>query len=210
VHAASARAAFARGGVGDHIALLRVYQGWAESGFSRAWCREHFVQDRSMKRARDVREQLEGLCARVEIEVVSVLDAREGSPAEFGAAEGSETARASDGGAETIARAVCAGFFAHAASLQKNGSYRTTKHGHSVAVHPGSALFQADPPPEWVLYHELVFTSKEFMRQVLPIQRRWLTETASHFYKAAEIEGGASGRRMPSSKGRARGKAARG
>ena len=40
---------------------------WAESGYSSQWCYENFVQFRSMRRARDVREQLEGLLERVEV-----------------------------------------------------------------------------------------------------------------------------------------------
>ena len=31
-------------------------------------------------------------------------------------------------------------------------------------IHPNSSLFQEQP--RWVIYHELVFTTKEFMRQV--------------------------------------------
>ena len=31
-------------------------------------------------------------------------------------------------------------------------------------IHPSSALFQRQP--DWVIYHELVLTSKEYMREV--------------------------------------------
>ena len=44
---------------------------WIESGYSTQWCYENFIQFRSMKRARDVRDQLEGLMERIEVEVVS-------------------------------------------------------------------------------------------------------------------------------------------
>lgn len=44
---------------------------WLETGFSTQWCFENFIQHRSMKRARDVRDQLEGLMERVEIEPTS-------------------------------------------------------------------------------------------------------------------------------------------
>ena len=44
---------------------------WVETGYSTQWCFENFIQHRSMKRARDVREQLEGLMERVEIEISS-------------------------------------------------------------------------------------------------------------------------------------------
>ena len=32
------------------------------------WCYENYVQVRSLNKARDIREQLEGLCERVEVE----------------------------------------------------------------------------------------------------------------------------------------------
>lgn len=35
----------------------------------------------------------------------------------------------------------------------------------TVMIHPNSSLFQEQP--RWVIYHELVFTTKEFMRQVV-------------------------------------------
>lgn len=44
---------------------------WVESGYSTQWCYENFIQFRSMRRARDVRDQLEGLMDRIEVEVVS-------------------------------------------------------------------------------------------------------------------------------------------
>lgn len=44
---------------------------WVESGYSTQWCFENFIQFRSMRRARDVREQLEGLMDRIEVELCS-------------------------------------------------------------------------------------------------------------------------------------------
>jgi pre-mRNA-splicing factor ATP-dependent RNA helicase DHX16 len=46
-------------------------QAWAETAFSSQFCFEAFVQLRSMKRARDIRDQLVGLMERVEIDMVS-------------------------------------------------------------------------------------------------------------------------------------------
>jgi ATP-dependent RNA helicase DHX8/PRP22 len=41
-----------------------------------------------------------------------------------------------------------------------------------VYIHPSSSLFQQQP--DWVLYHELVLTTKEYMREVLAIDPQWL------------------------------------
>jgi ATP-dependent RNA helicase DHX8/PRP22 len=53
-----------------------------------------------------------------------------------------------------------------------------------VFIHPSSALFNKNP--EWVLYHELVLTTKEYMRNVIAIDAKWLVELAPNFYKRSD------------------------
>lgn len=36
-------------------------------------------------------------------------------------------------------------------------------------------------------YHELAFTSKEYMRNVIPIEPDWLVEIAPHYYQGTEL-----------------------
>lgn len=90
---------------GDHLSLLNVYNQWAETDYSTQWCYENYIQYRSMKRARDVRDQLVGLMERVEIEIVSCLP--ETMP---------------------VRKAITAGYFYHIARLSKGGNYKTAKH----------------------------------------------------------------------------------
>lgn len=179
VHADNARINFNKPS-GDHLTLLNVYNQWKESNYSMQWCFENFVQFRSMKRARDVRDQIEGLLERVEIDPTSV----------------------GDDDHVPIRKAITAGYFYHTAQLQRSGAYRTLKHKQAVQIHPSSSLFQL--LPRWVLYHELVFTTKEFMRQVIEIEPEWLVEIAPHYYKQSEIMD-ASKRKMPKKAGRAGG-----
>merc|ERR1711865_825913 len=89
---------------------------------------------------------------------------------------------------EHILKAITAGFFYHTAKLTKAGNYRTIKHNHMVHIHPQSTLFKEETPPKWLLYHELMFTTKEFMRQVIIIKPEWLVEIAPHYYRPKEIE----------------------
>ncbi|KAM4579651.1 pre-mRNA-splicing factor ATP-dependent RNA helicase DHX16 [Odontesthes bonariensis] len=176
VHADNARMNFVVPG-GDHLVLLNVYTQWVESGFSTQWCYENFIQFRSMRRARDVRDQLEGLMDRIEVEVVSC-----------------------DGDGMPIRKAVTAGYFYHTARLSKGG-YKTVKHQQTVYVHPNSSLFEEQP--RWLIYHELVFTTKEFMRQVIEIESGWLLEVAPHYYKSKELEDSSS-KKMPRKQGKAK------
>eukprot|EP01099_Mayorella_cantabrigiensis_P002926 TRINITY_DN2315_c1_g1_i1.p1 TRINITY_DN2315_c1_g1~~TRINITY_DN2315_c1_g1_i1.p1 ORF type:complete len:1050 (-),score=283.26 TRINITY_DN2315_c1_g1_i1:113-3175(-) len=157
IHADKAKVNFHRP-QGDHLTLLTVYNQWKETNYSTQWCFENFIQFRSMKRARDIRDQLEALLERVEVPLISNLNSH-----------------------EDIRKCITSGFFYHTARLETSGTYRTIKHKQSVHIHPNSALFQN--LPKWLIYHELVFTSKEFMRQVIEIEPKWLVEIAPHYYK---------------------------
>lgn len=64
-------------------------------------------------------------------------------------------------------------------------------------IHPSSLLFKLNP--EWIVYHELVFTTKEYMRNVCEISADWLLEIAPHFYKEKDIKG--EKRKMPKNTG---------
>jgi HrpA-like RNA helicase len=44
---------------GDHLTLLAVYEAWKAAKFSNPWCFENFIQARSMRRAQDVRKQVQ-------------------------------------------------------------------------------------------------------------------------------------------------------
>ena len=177
IHADTARKNFFHPG-GDHISLLNVYNQWAQTDYSTQWCFENFIQHRSMKRARDIRDQLEALLERVEIEIVS-------NPLDT----------------QAIRRAITSGYFYHTARLSKGGHYKTVKHNQTVMIHPNSALFE--DLPRWVIYHELVFTTKEYMRNVVEIENKWLLEVAPHYYKAKELED-STVKKMPKQMGKAK------
>ncbi|KAL4558218.1 hypothetical protein LXL04_036416 [Taraxacum kok-saghyz] len=147
LHADNARLNFHTGNVGDHVALLRVYNSWMESNYSTQWCYENYIHVRSMKRARDIR-----------------------------------------------------GYFSQSAKLQKNGSYMKVKNPQTVFIHPSSGL--AEVVPMWVVYHELVQTSKEYMRQVSEVKPEWLVEVAPHYYQVKDVEDLVS-KKLPRGKGRA-------
>mmetsp|Transcript_15244 Transcript_15244/g.32017 ORF Transcript_15244/g.32017 Transcript_15244/m.32017 type:complete len:1035 (+) Transcript_15244:77-3181(+) len=163
LHADNARKNFHKVG-GDHLTLMHVYKQWEETGFSLNWCMENYLQNRSLKRARDIREQLVDMLEKVEIEMTS-------NPNDI------------DG----IRKSILSGFFYHTARLRKDGSYVTVKHPHTVEIHPQSALFGATP--KLVCYHELVLTTKEYMRQCCEIKPEWLLEVAPHFYQSKDLDG---------------------
>jgi ATP-dependent RNA helicase DHX8/PRP22 len=79
---------------------------------------------------------------------------------------------------------MTAGFFNHACRKDPQEGYKSIADNQQVYIHPSSALFNSNP--EWVIYHELVMTSKEYMREVLAIEPRWLLEVAPKYFKPVE------------------------
>ncbi|KAI6779006.1 Pre-mRNA-splicing factor ATP-dependent RNA helicase-like protein [Emericellopsis cladophorae] len=148
---------------GDHLTLLNVYNGWKNSGFSNPWCFENFIQARAMRLAKDIRNQLEDTMKRHRHPIASC---------------GRNT--------QKVRQALCAGFFRNTARKDPQEGYKTLIEGTPVYLHPSSALFGKQA--EWVVYHTLVLTSKEYMHYTTSIEPKWLVEAAPTFFKVAPTD----------------------
>jgi len=146
---------------GDHLTLLAVYEAWKNTGYSNPWCFENFIQARSLRRALDVRKQLLQIMDRQKIDIISC---------------GKNWVK--------VRKAIVSGFFTHAAKKDPQEGYKTLTEGQTVYLHPSSSLFHKNP--DWVIYHELVLTSKEYMREVTAIDPKWLPEFAPKFFRQAD------------------------
>jgi len=146
---------------GDHLTLLTVYNSWKNNRFSNPWCHENYIQARAMRRAQDVRKQILTIMDRYKLDMVSC---------------GKNYNR--------VRKAICSGFFTHAARKDPQEGYRTMVEGQPVYIHPSSALFNKNP--DWVIYHELVLTTKEYMREMTQIEPKWLVELAPKFFKQCD------------------------
>lgn len=158
---------------GDHLLLLNLWNQWKDTGYSSQWCQDNFVQYKTLKRAKEVREQLERLCYNA-----GMYDETDES---VDLAPEEKTLR--------LQKAILAGFFTNVARLAKMGdSFRTMKKNQTVCLHPSSCIYKQKPPPKLVLYHELVLTSKEYMRNCMVIDEEWLAEVAPHYYSSKELD----------------------
>ena len=146
---------------GDHLTLLSVYQAWEASNFSNPWCHENYMQARSMRRAQDVRTQLVTIMDKYSMDIVSAKK-----------------------NVVKVRKCIVAGFFMNAAKKDPQEGYKTMQEGTQVFIHPSSALFNKGP--EWVIYGDLLLTTKEYMRNVLAVDAKWLVELAPKFFKKAD------------------------
>ena len=83
-----------------------------------------------------------------------------------------------------VRRAICSGFFRHAAKKDPQEGYKTLVEGTPIYIHPSSALFNR--APEWLVYHELILTTREYCHNVTAVEPKWLVEVAPQFFKVAD------------------------
>ncbi len=146
---------------GDHLTLLAVYEAWKHNKFSNPWCYENFLHARSLRRAQDVRKQILQIMDRHKLDIVSCGK-----------------------NYNKVRKAICSGFFHHAAKKDPQEGYRTLSDGTPCYIHPSSALFNRNP--EMLIYNELTTTTKEYMRNVIQIEAKWLIEVAPRYFKQAD------------------------
>ncbi|KAL9085835.1 MAG: hypothetical protein Q9159_004500 [Coniocarpon cinnabarinum] len=146
---------------GDHLTLLNAFESWQRNGEAFAWCKENYIQFRSMKRAKDVREQLIGIMQRHRLPIIN-----------------------SNRDTHRIRQALVSGMFKNTARKDPHEGYKTLTEQQPVAMHPSSALF--GKTADFVVYHSLVETVKEYMHCCSIIDAKWLPELAPNFFKVAD------------------------
>ncbi|KAM3735164.1 hypothetical protein ACB098_10G068400 [Castanea mollissima] len=137
---------------GDHLTLLNVYHAYKQNNEDPSWCYENFVNQRALKAADNVRQQLVRIMSRFNLRLCST---------DFNSRDYYINIR----------KAMLAGYFMQVAHLERTGHYLTVKDNQVVHLHPSNCL---DHKPEWVIYNEYVLTSRNFIRTVTDIRGEWL------------------------------------
>jgi len=147
----------------DHLTLLNVYQQWQVAGYSSSWCAEHFVHAKSMRKVREIRAQL-----------LDIMKSQKLSHISCGS------------GWDIVRKAICSAYFHQAARLKGIGEYVNARTGMPCHLHPTSALYGLGFTPDYIVYHDLVMTTKEYMQQVTAVDAEWLAELGPMFYSVKE------------------------
>lgn len=79
-------------------------------------------------------------------------------------------------------KAICSGYFHNAAKLKGIGEYSNLRSFAPCHLHPSSALYGMGCTPDYVVYHEVVITTKEYMRNVTAVDAEWLSELGPMFF----------------------------
>ncbi|KAI0290573.1 pre-mRNA splicing factor [Russula brevipes] len=135
----------------DHLSLLNVFNQWKSHGYRDDWAMRHFLHPKLLRKAREVRVQLEDIMKFQKMAIIS-------AGTDF----------------DIIRKAICSGYFHQTARVKGIGEFVNIRSGLPTHLHPTSALSGLGYTPSYVIYHELILTSKEYMTQVTAVDPYWL------------------------------------
>ncbi|KAG7029250.1 putative pre-mRNA-splicing factor ATP-dependent RNA helicase DEAH4 [Cucurbita argyrosperma subsp. argyrosperma] len=151
-------------GWGDHIQLLQIFELWDQENYDVNWCKDRELQVRGMLFVKDVRKQLCQIMQKIAKGSLDVWTSRnqKESRAEYW----------------NLRKALCVGYANQLAErmIHHNG-YRTLSFKPQVVqVHPSSVMKPDEDGKfaDYVVYHELITTSRPFMRNVCAVQVEWV------------------------------------
>lgn len=147
----------------DHLTLLHVYSQWRMNGHSDGWCVKHFLHPKTLRRAKEIREQLQDIMAMQKMDITSC---------------GTDW--------DVIRKCICSGYYHQAAKVKGIGEYINLRTSVTIQLHPTSALYGLGYLPDYVVYHELILTSKEYMSCVTSVDPHWLADLGAVFYSIKE------------------------
>jgi len=156
----------------DHLTFLNVYQQWRKNGYSAGWAGEHFIHAKSLKKVREVRQQLAEIMEQRKMEIITC---------------GTDW--------DIIRKCICSSYFQQAARLKGLGEYVNLRTGMPCHLHPTSALFGMGFTPDYIVYHELIMTAKEYMMCVTAVDGHWLAELGPMFYSVKDSDKSRTDRR---------------
>lgn len=143
----------------DHLTYLNIFLQWKSSGYSTNWCTDHFIHAKSMRKVREIRQQLKDIMECQKMPLMSC---------------GQDW--------DIIRKCICSAYFHQAARIKSIGEYVNLRTGMPCHLHPTSALYGCGFTPDYVVYHELFMTYKEYMQCITAVDGEWLAELGPMFF----------------------------
>lgn len=137
---------------GDTLTLLNVYNAFVNPRLgkrSARWCATHRLNLKALSRAVAIRSQMQRYMVRF----------------------GIDPTVSCEGDSQRLVKCIVHGYFKNAARRDGRGQWCSVRENAPLHIHPSSVLFNRLPPSGWVVFSEVLQTTKNFMRDVTVIQR---------------------------------------
>lgn len=201
---------------GDFITLINIYDAWIKvqynslrnllsdgsiikAGKSKMWSSRSYLNHRALVHAESIRMQISSILREQGIDIdPSVSCGSERDPILKCISKGlSANIAASTSSIDVLSGGKKGGPRKPGNTYSiptSQAPYRTLSGGQDVHIHPSSAMFMrgASALPKYVVYAEILVTTKHYMRYVSVLDADWIPElNLSHVKLAGDSQGGA-------------------
>ncbi|PHU22022.1 Pre-mRNA-splicing factor ATP-dependent RNA helicase PRP16 [Capsicum chinense] len=83
---------------------------------------------------------------------------------------------------DIVRKAICSAYFHNAAMLKGIGEYVHCRNKMPYNLHPTSALHELGDTPDYVVYHEVISMTKEYVQCVMAVEPHWLAKLGPMFF----------------------------
>ena len=178
--------------LGDHIVFLRTFERWQRERYRRDFAREYSLSERGLEFAKDVRRQLLD-------SMRSLSDDNDGAWSSKRSREEEEEQRHNKNKSErsrtkNVRKALAKGFISKVARRgTASNCFKTFAFEAKTLteVHPSSARALADEDgllPDWIVYHEMIMTSRPFLRHVCKVEYEWIEDALPRLENPIDVK----------------------
>ena len=178
--------------LGDHIVFLRTFERWQRERYRRDFAREYSLSERGLEFAKDVRRQLLDAMR-------SLSDDNNGAWSAKRSREEEEEQRHNKNKSErsrtkNVRKALAKGFISKVARRgTASNCFKTFVFEAKTLteVHPSSARALADEDgllPDWIVYHEMIMTSRPFLRHVCKVEYEWIEDALPRLENPIDVK----------------------
>ena len=167
--------------------FLRTFERWQRERYRRDFAREYSLSERGLEFAKEVRRQLlESMRSLDDNDFVSSKRSREEEEQYNKKSERSRT--------KNLRKALAKGFISKvarrgsASNCFKTFAFETKT---LTEVHPSSAKALVDEDgllPDWIVYHEMVMTSRPFLRHVCKVEYEWIEDALPRLENPIDVK----------------------
>ncbi|PRQ39987.1 putative RNA helicase [Rosa chinensis] len=138
---------------------------WKQHQYRGDWCGDHYLHVKGLRKAREVRSQLLEILKTLKIPLTTCWP-----------------------DTDVVRKAICSAYFHNSARLKGVGGYVNSRTGMPCHLHPSSAFYGMGCTPDYVVYHELILTMKEYMQCATAVEPQWLVELGPIFFSVKDSD----------------------
>ena len=154
----------------DHLTLLNVYNQWKENRDSnKHFTKDHFLNDKALKKAEDVKKQLKNYLNKIDKEKNVEEENNLRIEEMLAKVENTNNDKSNEASKkeELIIKCLLTGYFSNIAKYYSDNYFNTIKDKHLCKIHPTSILIRNPKLGkfyEYIIYNDVIVTNKQYLK----------------------------------------------